>query len=80
MGNLNSGYPNWSVEIYLDCKENKAYELIRQLRDELVKAGKPEKYYVIADSDREKYIERSILVNMTLLRKTASEKAQTGAT
>ncbi len=36
--------------------------------------GKPEKYYVIADSDREKYIERSILVNMTLLRKTASEK------
>lgn len=41
--------------------------------------NKPEKYYVIADSDREKYIERSILVNMTLLRKTASEKAQTGA-
>lgn len=41
--------------------------------------GKPERYYVIADSDREKYIERSILVNMTLLRKTASEKAQTGA-
>ena len=22
---------------YLDCKENKAYELIRQLRDELVR-------------------------------------------
>lgn len=43
------------------------------------KWGNPEKYYVIADSDREKYIERSILVNMTLLRKTASEKAQTGA-
>ncbi|MCD7824579.1 MAG: hypothetical protein LUH14_01205 [Clostridiaceae bacterium] len=41
--------------------------------------GKPERYYVIADCDREKYIERSILVNMTLLRKTASEKAQTGA-
>lgn len=41
--------------------------------------GKYDKYYVIADSDREKYIERSILVNMTLLRKTASEKAQTGA-
>lgn len=41
--------------------------------------GYPEKYYVIADCDREKYIERSILVNMTLLRKTASEKAQTGA-
>lgn len=29
--------------------------------------GKYDKYYVIADSDREKYIERSILVNMTLL-------------
>lgn len=41
--------------------------------------GKPERYYVIADCDREKYIERSVLVNMTLLRKTASEKAQTGA-
>lgn len=41
--------------------------------------GYPEKYYVIDDCDREKYIERSMLVNMTLLRKTASEKAQTGA-
>ena len=41
--------------------------------------NKLEKYYVIADCDREKYIERSMLVNMTLLRKTASEKAQTGA-
>lgn len=37
------------------------------------------KKFVIDDCDREKYIERSILVNMTLLRKTASEKAQTGA-
>lgn len=41
--------------------------------------GYPERWYVIADCDREKYIERSMLVNMTLLRKTASEKAQTGA-
>lgn len=39
----------------------------------------PVKKYVIDDTDREKYIERSLLVNMTLLRKTASEKAQTGA-
>ena len=39
----------------------------------------PIKKYVIDDCDREKYIERSMLVNMTLLRKTASEKAQTGA-
>lgn len=48
-------------------------------RERTDKWGKPEKYYVIADCDREKYIERSVLVNMTLLRKTASEKAQTGA-
>lgn len=39
----------------------------------------PVKKYVLDDCDREKYIERSMLVNMTLLRKTASEKAQTGA-
>ncbi len=39
----------------------------------------PVRKFVIADSDREKYIERSLLVNMTLLRKTAPEKAQTGA-
>ena len=39
----------------------------------------PTKKFVIDDCDREKYIERSMLVNMTLLRKTASEKAQTGA-
>lgn len=39
----------------------------------------PIKKFVIDDCDRDKYIERSMLVNMTLLRKTASEKAQTGA-
>lgn len=39
----------------------------------------PVKKFVIDDCDREKYVERSVLVNMTLLRKTASEKAQTGA-
>lgn len=43
------------------------------------KWGKACKAYVIDDSDREKYIERSVLVNMTLLRKTAAEKAMTGA-
>lgn len=43
------------------------------------KCGKPCKAYVIDDADREKYIERSVLVNMTLLRKTAAEKAMTGA-
>jgi hypothetical protein len=43
------------------------------------KWGKACKAYVIDDSDRDKYIERSVLVNMTLLRKTAAEKAMTGA-
>ncbi len=43
------------------------------------KWGKACKAYVIDDGDREKYIERSVLVNMTLLRKTAAEKAMTGA-
>lgn len=43
------------------------------------KWGRPCKAYVIDDCDREKYIERSVLVNMTLLRKTAAEKAMTGA-
>ena len=47
--------------------------------DAINKWGKPCKAFVVDDKDREKYIERSILVNMTLLRKTASEKAQTGA-
>ncbi len=43
------------------------------------KWGKPCKAYKIADVDRQKYIDRSVLVNMTLLRKTAAEKAMTGA-
>ncbi len=43
------------------------------------KWGKPCKAYKIADEDRQKYIERAVLVNMTLLRKTFAEKAMTGA-
>ena len=43
------------------------------------KDGRPIKMYVIADKDRQKYIERSVLVSMTQLRKTVAEKAQTGA-
>lgn len=43
------------------------------------KWGRNCKAYIIDDSDRDKYIERSVLVNMTLLRKTAAEKAMTGA-
>ncbi|MDU5080274.1 hypothetical protein [uncultured Tissierella sp.] len=37
------------------------------------------KAYKIADEDRQKYIDRAVLVNMTLLRKTFAEKAMTGA-
>ncbi len=47
--------------------------------DSVNKYGKPCKAYVIADIDREKYIDRGILVNMTQLRKTFAEKAMTGA-
>ncbi|WP_206458667.1 hypothetical protein [Anaerovorax sp. IOR16] len=43
------------------------------------KWGKPCKAYVIDDVDRQKYIDRGVLVNMTLLRKTFAEKAMTGA-
>jgi hypothetical protein len=41
--------------------------------------GYPVKIYKIDDADRQKYIDRSVLVNMTLLRKTFAEKAMTGA-
>lgn len=44
---------------YLDCKENKAYELIRQLRDELVKAGKLTPAYPIGKVPRKYFFERS---------------------
>lgn len=43
---------------YLDCKENKAYELIRQLRDELVKAGKLTPAYPIGKVPRKYFFER----------------------
>lgn len=43
------------------------------------KYGKEVNGYVIDECDREKYIERSVLVNMTQLRKTWAEKAMTGA-
>lgn len=43
------------------------------------KWGKKVKAYVIDEKDRERYIERSIKVNMALLKKTWAEKAMTGA-
>lgn len=43
------------------------------------KWGNKVKAYVIAESDRERYIERSVMVNMALLKKSWAEKAMTGA-
>lgn len=39
------------------------------------KWGKKVKAYVIDESDRDKYIDRSVMVNMALLKKTWAEKA-----
>ncbi len=47
--------------------------------DAVDKWNKACKAYKIADSDRQSYIDRSVMVNMTLLRKTFAEKAMTGA-
>jgi len=46
------------------------------------KSGRPgetERAYIIDDADRQKFIDRSVLVNMVLLRKHAPQKALTGA-
>lgn len=43
------------------------------------KYGKTVQGYVIDECDRQKYIDRSVMVNMALLRKTWAEKAMTGA-
>ena len=51
-------------------------------KDIAKKFGKPnetERAYVIDDCDRQKFIDRSVLVNMVLLRKHAPQKALTGA-
>jgi len=47
--------------------------------DSTDKWNKPCKSFKVADADRQKYIDRAVLVNMTLLRKTFAEKAMTGA-
>jgi hypothetical protein len=43
------------------------------------KWGKKCNAYVIDEKDRERYIDRSVMVNMALLKKTWAEKAMTGA-
>lgn len=45
---------------YLGCKENKAYELIRQLRDELVEAGKLTPAYPTGKVPRKYFFERCL--------------------
>ena len=47
--------------------------------DDTDKWGNHIKAYVIAEKDRERYIERYVKVNMALLRKSWAEKALTGA-
>jgi len=70
-----------SIEGITDDKAAKA--AAKMFKGEWVDAenkwGKECKAYKIADEDRQKYIDRSVMVNMTLLRKTAAEKAMTGA-
>ena len=46
---------------YLGCKENKAYELIRQLRDELVEAGKLTPAYPTGKVPRKYFFERCMI-------------------
>ncbi len=46
---------------YLDCKENKAYELIRQLRKELIKAGKLTPAYPQGKVPRRYFMERCMI-------------------
>lgn len=43
------------------------------------KWGKKCQAFVVAKEDRDRYIERSVMVNMALLKKTWAEKAMTGA-
>lgn len=79
--NLRLEFMDKSIKGIVDDKAAKAAaEMFKgHWIDTTNKWGKACKAYVIDDSDRDKYIERSVLVNMTLLRKTAAEKAMTGA-
>lgn len=79
--NLRLEFMDKSIKGIVDDKAAKAAaEMFKgHWIDTTNKCGKACKAYVIDDQDRDKYIERSVLVNMTLLRKTAAEKAMTGA-
>lgn len=47
--------------IYLDCKENKAYELIRALRKELIDSGRLTKAYPVGKVPRKYFFERCMI-------------------
>lgn len=70
-----------SIQGITDKKQaDEAAKLFKgEWRDSEDKFGKPCRAFFIADVDRQKYIDRGVLVNMTLLRKTMAEKAMTGA-
>jgi len=51
----------------------------KEVDDKYGKPGEIKRVYVIDDCDRDRFIERSVLVNMVLLRKHAPQKAITGA-
>lgn len=46
---------------YLGCKENKAYELIRKLREELIEAGKLTPAYPQGKVPRKYFLERCMI-------------------
>lgn len=46
---------------YLGCKENKAYELIRKLREELIEAGKLTPAYPQGKIPRKYFFERCMI-------------------
>lgn len=46
---------------YLGCKENKAYELIRKLREELIDGGKLTPAYPVGKVPRKYFFERCMI-------------------
>lgn len=71
-----------SIQGIIDDKATKEAEKMfpgGEWKDTVNKFDKPCKAYVVAPKDRQTYIDRSVMVNMMLLRKTFAEKAMTGA-
>lgn len=71
-----------SIQGIVDDKAAKEAEKMfpgGEWKETVNKFGKPCKAYVVPEKDRQTYIDRSVMVNMMLLRKTFAEKAMTGA-